>query len=105
MEHEIRGVDIDGREVTLSGPPDLLDLIQNTYNAYNSAKNAAELVTDNALFAQLDRDGQAKLFTMKPQSSWLYPVDHARWLGVLDRIGARDGELLGVCLIRPYVHT
>ena len=105
MEHEIRGVDIDGREVTLEGPPDLLDLIQNTYNAYNSAKNAAELVTDDALFAGQDRDGQAKLFTMKPGSSWMEPIGHGAWLRVLNRIGARDGELLGVCLIRPYVHT
>ena len=96
---------IDGREVTLECPPDLLDLIQNTYNAYNAAKNAAELVTDDALFAGLDRDGQAKLFTMKPQSTWLYPVDRAKWLGALDRMGAQDGEMLGVCLIRLYVHT
>jgi len=102
MEHEIRGVDIDGREVTLSGPPDLLDVIQNATNAYMAAKNAAELVTDDALFAGLDRDGQAKLFTMKPGSSWLTPVHHAKWLQVVDRIGARDGEMVGVCLIRLY---
>jgi len=102
MEHEIRGVDIDGREVTLEGPPDLLDFIQDAANDYLAAKKAAELVTDNALFAGLDRDGQAKLFTMKPQSTWIYPVDHARWLKVLDRAGALDGEMLGVCLIRLY---
>ena len=102
MEHEIRGVEIDGQEVTLSGPPHLLDLIQNTYNAYNHAKNSAELVTDDALFAVLDRDGQAKLFTMKPGSSWLKPVHHAKWVQALDNIGAYNGEMVGVCLIRLY---
>ena len=105
MEHETRIVDVGGQEVTLLGPPHLLDVIQNAANAYMAAKNAAELVTDDALFAGLDRDGQAKLFTMKPGSSWMEPIGHGAWLRVSNRIGARDGELLGVCLIRPYVHT
>lgn len=102
MEHEIRGVDIDGQEVTLSGPPDLLDIIQNATNAYMAAKNAAELVTDTALFAGLDRDGQAKLYAMRPGSNWLIPVNHAMWLKAVDSIGSLDGEMVGVCLIRLY---